>query len=165
MKKFPIGRLQQIVEDDLEQLRGLMMFKSNNKYHLFGQYTVEKMPNGLFCIERDRRDPIVMSTMRSAVSWCIADRYQKLELARMIQELDNERAMLTNNITVRQHLMQKIQDLDRKELVALKIANKKTSLRFVENRLTKCINSAKYWQTKGFNCDETARSRRTTTPR
>jgi hypothetical protein len=61
--------------------------------------------------------------------------------------------------------MQQIQDPERRELVAVKIANKKTSLRFVENRLTKCINSAKYWQTKGFNCDETARPRRTTTQR
>jgi hypothetical protein len=165
MKKFTVGRLERIVEDDIDQLRGLMMFKENGCYYLFDRYVVEKLPTGLFQITRQRRDSIVMSTLKSAVSWCIADRYQKLELANDIRQLDTERAALANNVAVRQHLMQRIQDPERRELVATKIANKKTSLRFVENRLTKCINSAKYWQTKGFNCDETARSRRTTTTR
>ena len=165
MKKSSIIRLEQMLEDDLEHLRGLLMFKDKGQYHLFDRYIVSKLPDGLFQISRQQRDPIIMSTLRSAVSWCIADQYQKLELARMIHQLDSERATLANNVAVRQGLMQKMQDPDRKELVALKIASKKTSLRFVENRLTKCINSAKYWQTKGFNCDETARSRRTTTQR
>jgi hypothetical protein len=42
MKKFTVARLEQIVEDDLDYLRGLMMFKSNGQYHLFDNYRVKK---------------------------------------------------------------------------------------------------------------------------
>jgi hypothetical protein len=165
MKKFTVARLEQIVEDDLDYLRGLMMFKSNGQYHLFDKYIVKKLKEGQYEISRPQRDSVVLSTLRTAVSWCIATHYHKSELAREISQLDQKRAALANTVSVRQHIMRKMQDPLRKETVALKITQKKTSLEYVENRLTKCVNSAKYWQTKGFNCDETARPRRTTTQR
>jgi hypothetical protein len=99
------------------------------------------------------------------MSWCIADKYGKLDLATAIVTLDQQRYTILNNVKVRQHLAKKIQDPVRKEIVELKIANKKTGLVQIENQLTKCVNLAKYWQIKGFNCDETARTRHSQTTR
>lgn len=165
MKKFTVDRLKQIVSQDLESLRGLMIFKSNGKYHLFDSYTIEKLSEGSYLIQRSFKDPLTLSTLRSAVSWCIADYNQKNELAHEILQLDKERFELANTVAARQNQMKKMKDPLQKEIAALKISHRKTNLGRIENRLTKCINSAKYWQTKGFNCDETARTRRTTTQR
>ena len=165
MKDFAVDRLKQLIEEDLDNLRGLLIYKSHGKYYLFDLYTIEKIVEGSYKIYRDRKDPLLLSTLRTAVSWCIADYNHKFELAHKILQLDKERAALANTVVVRQYQMKKMKDPLQKELAALKISHRKTNLQQVENRLTKCVNSAKYWQTKGFNCDETARPRRTTTQR
>lgn len=165
MKKATVERLKQILKDDLENLRGLMIFKLDGKYHLFDSYIIEKLADGSYKISRPFKDPLVLSTLRTAVSWCIAEYNHKADLARDILNLDKERLFLASTVAARESQMKKMKDPLRKEIAALKISHRKTNLARIENRLTKCVNSAKYWQTKGFNCDETARPRRTTTQR
>jgi hypothetical protein len=165
MKNLAVDRLKQFIVEDLDNLRGLLMYKSHGKYYLFDLYVIEKIAEGSYKITRERKDPLLLSTLKTAVSWCIADYNHKTELANEILQLDKERSVLANTVTVRQHQMKKMKDPLQKEIAVLKILHRKTNLQQVENRLTKCVNSAKYWQTKGFNCDETARPRRTTTQR
>ena len=165
MKQLDVDRLKQFIVEDLDNLQGLLMYKSHGKYYLFNLYTIEKISDGAYKIIRKQKDSLMVSTLKTAVSWCIADYNHKTQLAYEILQLDKERAALTNTVAVRQHQMKKMKDPLQKELAALKISHRKTNLQQVENRLTKCVNSAKYWQIKGFNCDETARSRRTTTQR
>jgi len=47
------------------------------------------------------------------------------------------------------------------ETVSAKAAHKRSQSQQIENELTKCINSAKYWQLRGSN-NETARTGRNT---
>jgi hypothetical protein len=48
-----------------------------------------------------------------------------------------------------------------RDSVAAKISQKEQLLFFINSRLEKCVNVAKYWQLKGFN-DEIARTKHST---
>jgi hypothetical protein len=166
MKKFNnLDKLQKLVEPEMDQLKQNMIYCDDGKYHVFTQYTIDKQLNDTYLACKQYQDPKTFSALRFAMSWCIADKYGKLDLATAIVNLDQQRYTILNNVKVRQHLAKKIQDPVRKEIVELKIANKKNGLVQIENQLTKCVNLAKYWQIKGFNCDETARTRHSQTTR
>ena len=166
MKKFNnLDKLQKLVEPEMDLLKQNIIYCDDGKYHVFTQYTIDKQLNDTYLTCKQHQDPKTFSALRFAMSWCIADKYGKLDLATAIVTLDQQRYTILNNVKVRQHLAKKIQDPVRKEIVELKITNKKAGLVQIENQLTKCVNLAKYWQIKGFNCDETARTRHSQTTR
>jgi|LakMenE18May11ns_1017448.scaffolds.fasta_scaffold9320966_2 hypothetical protein len=164
-KSNNLDKLQKLVEPEMDLLKQNIIYCDDGKYHVFTQYTIDKQLNDTYLTCKQHQDPKTFSALRFAMSWCIADKYGKLDLATAIVTLDQQRYTILNNVKVRQHLAKKIQDPVRKEIVELKIANKKNGLVQIENQLTKCVNLAKYWQIKGFNCDETARTRHSQTTR
>jgi hypothetical protein len=164
-KSNNLDKLQKLVEPEMDLLKQNIIYCDDGKYHVFTQYTIDKQLNDTYLTCKQHQDPKTFSALRFAMSWCIADKYGKLDLATAIVTLDQQRYTILNNVKVRQHQAKKIQDPVRKEIVELKIANKKNGLVQIENQLTKCVNLAKYWQIKGFNCDETARTRHSQTTR
>jgi hypothetical protein len=164
-KSNNLDKLQKLVEPEMDLLKQNIIYCDDGKYHVFTQYTIDKQLNDTYLTCKQHQDPKTFSALRFAMSWCIADKYGKLDLATAIVTLDQQRYTILNNVKVRQHLAKKIQDPVRKEIVELKITNKKAGLVQIENQLTKCVNLAKYWQIKGFNCDETARTRHSQTTR
>ena len=155
-----ISRLETIVASDLDNLKSNMIFQADGKYHVFDQYTITNLKDSV-TVSKQKYTDRTFSTLRSALSWCIADKYKQLELSIAIQKLDAEKTIMHNDVTARNALLKNITDPDRREIVRFKLDNKKANLKVVENRLTKCINLAKYWQIQGFNLDETARTKRT----
>ena len=160
-----LQKLQKIVELELEQLKSNMIMVQDNQYHVFDQYTIKKSANDNYSVARKRREDKIFSTLPVAFSWCIADKHQNSTLAYAIQNLDQERARIAADLFVREALLKQIKDPSRREITHIKISTKKQGLKSVENRLAKCVSLAKYYQIRGFNCDETARTRRTQTTR
>lgn len=156
-----IKRLESIVAPEFDQLKDNTIFRKNGNYHVFEKYVISKSTDGVFTVEKTLYDPRTFSSLRLALSWCIADKYGQMELATMLQHLDKEKDHMSSDVTARESILKKIQDPDRREVIRFKLDTKKASLRLVENRLTKCVNLAKYWQIQGFNSNETARTRRT----
>ena len=160
-----LQKLQQIVEPEYIQLKSNMIIAQDNQYHVFDQYTIEKSSNNTYSVARQRYVNKIFSTLPVALSWCIADKIQNSQLAYTIQNLDQERVRISADVFIRESLLKQIQDPERREITYIKITAKKQGLKAVENRLAKCVSLAKYYQIRGFNCDETARTRRTQTTR
>ena len=160
-----LQKLQQILEPEYNQLKSNMIMAQDNQYHVFDQYTIEKSADNTYSVARHRYVNKIFSTLPVALSWCIADKHQNSQLAYAIQDLDRERLRISADVFVRESLLKQIKDPERKEITYIKITAKKQGLKAVENRLAKCVSLAKYYQIRGFNCDETARTRRTQTTR
>jgi hypothetical protein len=157
--------LEQIVEPDLAQLKSKMILAHDNQYHVFDHYVIDRAPDKTYRVARDRYTDKNFSSLPVALSWCIAHKRQDTVLAYAIQDLDQEYIRISNDVHTRETLLKRITDPDRREVTQLKITTKKDGLRAVENRLTKCVSLAKYYQIRGFNRDETARTRHTQTTR
>lgn len=124
---------------------------------VFGRYLLIKDRHGVKVVEQDD-EKLCLSGMRSALSWCLADKHNDLSLALEIQRLDSTCVMLSRDIAVRQGLYDKSKDPVYRQRVELKLITKRSHLALLRQQLEKCINKAKYIQLRGFQ-NETARTR------
>ena len=156
-------RLEQLAQQGLDLVKHNMIWQEAGRYHVFGEYEISVTAQGVDLACR-RRDPQRFSSVKSALAWCIAHKFQRLDVAQEIAELDRCRQRDQADIEVRGQLARRHRDANRREMAMLKADQRRQQLELTELRLDKCINLAKYWQIRGFN-NETARTGRTASPR
>jgi hypothetical protein len=123
-------------------------------YVAFGKYYLQPQAHGCSVSTWDRLIH-VFSNKRTAISWCVADKYHQYNLANNIQTLDSKKQQLASDIHCRRAQAQQGRTEDFYETVNTKIQPKQELLDSVTAELEKCINLAKYLQLRGFS-NETA---------
>lgn len=124
-------------------------------YVVFGKYYITSKSNK-FVVETWDKEIHGFANTRTAISWCIADRVNHLNLATQILNLDRKQQILAADINTRKTLGNRGRTEDFAEIVNTKLQPKIDQHKMVMAELEKCINSAKYIQIRGFN-NETAR--------
>lgn len=129
------------------------------EYEVFDRYLIAPEKHGyrVFCSATDIG---LFSTTKTALSWCIADKYTNYNLARDILKLDNKLSSLISDISTRANLADRSKQPLFREIIETKLETKIIHKKQVEQELTKCVNYAKYCQQRGFN-NETVRTGRT----
>jgi len=156
-------RLEQLAQEGLDLVKQNMIWHEAGRYHLFGEYQLELHKSG--CVMRStRHDDRQFGSVKTALSWCIANKYQRHDVAREIQDLDQQQRIGTADLEVRLQLARRQSDPVRRETAMLKVEHRRRQLAQITDRLTKCVNLAKYWQIRGFN-NETARTGRSPSQR
>ena len=128
-------------------------------YEVFDRYMIVKEGNG-FRVHCSATDVGLFSTTKSALSWCIADKFTHYNLARDILALDVKLRSLTSDIATRANLADRSKNALFRETIETKLETKIIRKKQVEEQLAKCVNYAKYCQQRGFN-NETIRTGRT----
>jgi hypothetical protein len=141
-----------------DTLKNVIWQDEDGDYQVFDRYTIVPEHPGyrVFCgaTEVGR-----FGSTRTALSWCIADKYAAYNTAREILNLDIKLDALANDISVRAALGDRSRTPELKETILTKLETKIIHKKLLENRLTKCVNWAKYIQQRGFD-NETARTGR-----
>jgi len=132
---------------------------SAGNYTVFGRYSIVKESLG-YRVHCALTDVGVFYSSKSALSWCIADKFKQYNVARDLMQLDNSLHHLTVDIGTRAGIGDRTKDADQREIILTKLENKILKKKEIENRLVKCVNWAKYYQQRGFD-NETARIGRT----
>jgi hypothetical protein len=156
-------RLEQLAQQGLDLVKHNMIWHEQGRYHVFGNYAITVASEGCD-LAATGQEPQRFSSIKSALAWCIAHKYQRHDVAQEISRLDQQRQRDRADLEVRTYLAKRQRDVVRKEMAMLKADQRRRQLEFVENRLDKCINLAKYWQIRGFN-NETARTGRSASNR
>ena len=130
----------------------------NGIYSVFGKYRIEPNHPGykVYC---SATEVGIFNTTKTALSWCIADKYQAYNTARDILELDIKLGTLSLDIAARTAIAEHSTQWEFRDAVGTKLETKIIRKKQVENELAKCVNWAKYIQQRGFN-NETARTGR-----
>jgi hypothetical protein len=130
----------------------------DGSYEVFAYYKI--MPeNKVYRVFCSATDVGVFSSTRTALSWCIADKYKSYNLARELLEVDTKLLLLTSDLAVRTAIAERSKCVNFRESVALKLETKIIHKKQLENQLSKYVNCAKYFQQQGF-ANETARTGR-----
>jgi hypothetical protein len=135
------------------------IFKQDDgSYSVFGKYRIEPNRPGyrVYCAANEIG---IFSTTKTALSWCIADKYQAYNTARDILELDIKLATITADIHARTTIAEHSNQWEFRDTIGTKLETKIIRKKKVESELAKCVNWAKYCQQRGFN-NETARTGR-----
>jgi hypothetical protein len=143
-------------ETDMAQMN--LIHPEASGYRVFDRYRLQEHNNEI-AVDRDGEPTRQFTCTRSALSWCIADKYQQRATAQEIHDLDQRRRQLRDDIDMSRQLLERTQQHHNREVIEAKMQYKRQMLRDADARLDKCVALAKYWQIRGFN-DEIARTRR-----
>ena len=122
----------------------------------FGRYYLSAGDQGMQVQDHAGELLAHFSNKKTALAWCVADRYNQLNLARRIKVLDAKRQLLANECAYNQHMQRRSVNGRFLDVLESKLSVTLSRLAGLDSELEKCINSAKYLQLKGFQ-NETAR--------
>lgn len=149
-------KLEAFAERELINLADNLVLADGDRYFIFGRYDLEKIEHEVSVWDRHNLVGTFSST-RTAVAWCVADKFNQLPMANRIQQLDCERTRYLNDITAKRLMLARSQNYEFKETVIVKILHQQRQFAAIETELSKCVKTAKYWQYRGFK-NETQRT-------
>ena len=153
-------RMKRILGDSAESAKDNSIINTDGGFLVFDRYRIIDSAGMVQVLHRDNFVSNFTSK-KTALSWCILDKFNQIIKAQEILELDYKRQQIQADLSVKQKLYKHYSDPVIRDSVAAKISHKEQLLFFINSRLEKCVNVAKYWQLKGFN-DEIARTKHST---
>jgi hypothetical protein len=147
---------ERAIRQELQDIMpNVILPQDDGTYEVFGKYRIIPERPGYTVLCHGTTVGFFSAT-RTALSWCIADKYKDYNLSKDILLLDNKLAGLTNDINARVSIADRSSKPDFREYVATKLETKLIRKKIVENQLNNCVNMAKYLQQRGFT-NETQR--------
>lgn len=128
----------------------------DNEITAFGRYTIKRNKTG-YQVYRHKQLAAEPHSSRVAISWCVADKYNQTRLAKELINLETELERRENEINHFKSFLKRTKDQQKKLVIMDRLQESIMRSRQVKDQLNKCINSAKYWQQKGFE-NETVRT-------
>lgn len=160
MNKY--DKLERFAEQELKRnLHTMIVPDDEGGYVAFGSYRLVPDTRGYKVYTMTSDTQHIFSNKRSAISWCVADKFNQLNLAQNIRILDQKKQILEADIHCRRTSAERSKTQSFYETVNTKIQPKLDRYNSLNAELEKCLNSAKYLQIRGFN-NETARPSGTT---
>jgi hypothetical protein len=156
-----LKKLEQWIRGELTGISpNLIMRCSEDEYQLFGNYRIVRLKTG---VEVWRQNTLIsdFSSTKTATAWCVADKFNKFDLANQLLETDHRLSHIKNDIKLRMNLAKRSNSAKFKDQVISKLESKFVNQKCLEKQLTECVNLAKYFQHRGFS-NETARTIRNT---
>jgi hypothetical protein len=148
--------IERLALEEFKHILPMIIWQSDvNEYEAFGHYRIVVERPGCTVFINDDKQGFFNST-RTAISWCIADKYKNYNLARDLLAFDNMLANITNDIFVRASIANRTRNHALRESIEIKLEPKIIHKRELKNQIDKCVNWAKYLHQKGFE-NETAR--------
>lgn len=143
--------LEKWVKKELKELSPNLIWQNiSGEYEVFGRYRIIPEKTG-FRVFASLSETGVFSSSRTAISWCVADKFQRFDLAQQLLNLDTRLNNLNNDIATRIAIAESSNNVTFKETIATKLETKIIQRKEVETQLDKCVNWAKYLQQRGFN--------------
>jgi hypothetical protein len=143
-------KLERWAEKEFERKVSNIILDNAGTYIVFGSYLLKPDDTGC-CVESYNSHIHTFANKRTAISWCVAEKYRQYNLSNNIKVLDRKKQLLQADIRCRQGQAQRGRHEDFYEIVNTKIQPKKAVYEAVTAELEKCINLAKYLQLRGFS--------------
>jgi hypothetical protein len=146
-------KLERFAAKEIQRnIHHLIIDTEDGGYVAFGQYRLLPVKKStMFEVYNPAEDLMgKFGDKRTAISWCVADKFRQLKLAFEIKMLDNKKQLLSADLNCRQRLADSTDSGEFEEMVLTKMQPKVQRLTAINTELEKCLNSAKYLQLKGF---------------
>lgn len=149
--KLNFDHLVDLARTELSNLSNDLIYKTAQGYRAFRTYDIVRKKHAYNVFKNGDLQAQFGST-RSALAYCIADKNRKYNLAREIQQLDQQLVNYDQSIDPRRELAKRSKG-HRAEVLESKIQHRQQQRYIVKRELEKCVNLAKYLQLRGFQND------------
>ena len=154
--------LEAWVREELKTVLPNIIWRNEaGEYEVFGRYKIARKKDG-YHVVCHATDVGLFSSTKSAISWCVADKYRDYNLARQILLTDTRLDAISSDIFTRMAAANRSRKIEFKESIDAKLEPKIIRKKQLEKQLANLINSAKYLQQRGFD-NEIARTGRSGT--
>lgn len=143
-------KLAELAKQELPRLVNNLIVKDDQGFDVFGKYRI-RQERSMYYVSNESNDFGEFSSSRSALAWCIADKYKDYNLAIRIKQLEAIKIRYQNDIDVRARIGERIQSGPQWETINSKLSQRRSQAYTVEQELSKCIDRAKYYQIRGFS--------------
>jgi hypothetical protein len=138
-------------------INNIIISDNSNGFVAFGRYHLR--PDDVGCwVDLETATVGCFSSKKTAISWCVANKFRQHDLADQILALDQKKQMLSADVDCRRRQIARSKNAEFTETVTAKIMPKLSRLTSINAELDKCLKTAKYFQIRGFS-NETARTR------
>ena len=152
-------KLDRWAERELERNRNKIIIEDDQgTLFAFGGYVIVQENQGAKVVKYSN-DARVFSNRAAAMSWCVADQHNLVNLSRRIEALDFSKRMLQQDLYARRTSAERTRNADFRERVLTKISSKQNQLQRVKTELAELMSQTKYIQLQGLQ-HETSRTRR-----
>jgi hypothetical protein len=149
-----IDKLVDLARREMPRIQDNLILRTTDGYSVFGIYRMRKR-QGRYQVLKGLDPRGEFGSRKTALAWCIADKYQQLNLARRIQQLDQQYQYRDKAVELRRQCL-KTND-SRQDWLSSKIQYREQQRKDNQAELQKCVNLAKYLQIRGFQ-DDTQRN-------
>jgi len=144
-------KLLKLARQELPRLADNLIVPHEKGYRAFGRYDI--VPRGsLFAVSENQLDLGEFGSTRTALSWCIADKYHQFSLAQQIKDLDQRSTWARECIETRSRISESAAQ-ETKKVILTKLQHRRAVKYQIDLELEKCIQRAKYLQNRGFAND------------
>lgn len=143
-------KLAELAKQELPYLVSNLIIKDDQGFDVFGRYRIQQQ-NDEYVVTNSANEFGRFSSTRTALAWCIADKYKDINLAIRIKQLDTIKMRYNNDIVVRSRISDRISSGTQWETVVSKVNQRREQARIVDKELSKCVERAKYYQIRGFS--------------
>lgn len=133
-------------------LKDIAIFRENDgSYNMFSRYIIKKNKLGTIIVQvLNTSSKMYFNSVRSAVTYCIFDKRNKLYESKRIQDLDNKLVSLDIEITLGNKRFKKAKSVEEKLITLAKLNESKLKKKQFEQELNQYVVDAKLWQDKRF---------------
>ena len=151
-EKKSFSTLKRIIKKTNEELESQVIIRKNGGYQAYKEYSI--IQNGLFWeVTTEFFDEVKQFNLaKSALSWCIAYKAGRYELANLIKVLDTRLAAKQTDIDILTERLKYPVDEDIQLTMQCRLSEDIHSRQSYKRQLANCVNSTKYIKIKGsFN--------------
>lgn len=138
-------------KEKLEKLESQLVFQDRDgSYNLFGEYIIEKKPQG-YVLEKKRTFTVLtFSELRHAVTWATFDKLNRVIESNKILDLDRQLSGTSENMKAHDRLCKSAKDLEKKTIYLNKVNEDRVKKRRILSEMEDFVEKAKAWQYKQF---------------
>lgn len=149
-------KLKTIVNDEILSNSAESMVKIKDSYIIFGKYRIVENSD-LWNVYDHSELTASFSSSRSALSWCILNNLGHYDACRDLTFYDNFYSFKKTDLERFKIKISTTKDPNARQILAAKASQSLIEKFQLKKQLNKCINLAKYYQTRGID-NETART-------
>lgn len=149
-------KLERWAEKEIQRnIHAMIIADDRGGFVAFGKYWIQPTETG-YLVKTWSDEIHEFSNKKTAISYCVADNNNLINLAIRIKTLDTKQQLLANDIRCRRLQCNQTRSQDFYDSVDIKVQPTVVRHQAIATELEKCINMAKYIQIRGFH-NETAR--------
>lgn len=151
MKKINFEKIEKFLEKEFKnKVDKLIIIDENNNYLVFGKYIIKKIAEVYEVSHKTTMTLKIFSQLKNAVSWCIFDSKNMINVARRLQVIDKEISSINTVIMLHQKLCKNTKNNESKLIYLAKLNEEKLKRNILLSELNQLLRQSDDIQKRNF---------------